>query len=358
MEFFLVPLLAIILVTFAIYKLTALLFHIHLSSSLLTLLVLFAWLISFIMPGLFFPATSFLGSVGISLVSAVGFAWLATTFDARQNKVKQNQTETTIENFVNDAPWTPTAEIAFPMESAIPKEGNFDAGLDIISESIRKQNQTQISELLNQGIGAEKFASVADAFMFDEFDEPEETSTESFSSLPQAVEMSDLSEPIEVVNIPTSSSPEAEGSLEFPPVIEQAARRQPVSEALEDLLEFAFEQRSCNNGKDALETFRLVRRLYADSQTLPMVVAEIVSVLQSAGLYDEAIAELSTDLQLPTIICDPRLVKIFEQKLDYLQILRDFLLAQGAPELPFEQIPAEWGAWVEQKVLAGNRVQS
>ena len=61
MEFFLVPLIAIIVVTYAIYKLTALIFHIHLSSSLLILLVVFAWLISLVLPGLFFQTAGFFG---------------------------------------------------------------------------------------------------------------------------------------------------------------------------------------------------------------------------------------------------------------------------------------------------------
>ena len=84
MEFFLVPLIAIVVVTFGIYKLTAMIFHIHLSGALLVLLVVFAWLVSLVLPGLFFQTAGFLGSVGISLVSAVGFAWLATTFDAKR----------------------------------------------------------------------------------------------------------------------------------------------------------------------------------------------------------------------------------------------------------------------------------
>ena len=52
MEFFLVPLIAIVVVTFGIYKLTAMIFHIHLSGALLVLLVVFAWLVSLVLPGL------------------------------------------------------------------------------------------------------------------------------------------------------------------------------------------------------------------------------------------------------------------------------------------------------------------
>jgi hypothetical protein len=98
--------------------------------------------------------------------------------------------------------------------------------------------------------------------------------------------------------------------------------------------------------------------LYEDSQALPMVVAEVVSTLQSQGNYNEAIAELSAAIQLPSIQHDVRLVRTFEQKLSYLQVLNAVLNERGSPFLPFEQIPTEWQDDIEQGLLAGNRVQS
>ena len=83
MEFVLIPLLAIAAVTLCIYKLAELMFHIHLSCRLLILLVGFAWLISLVLPGLFFHSAGFLGSLGISLASALGFAWVAAAYDTR-----------------------------------------------------------------------------------------------------------------------------------------------------------------------------------------------------------------------------------------------------------------------------------
>ena len=119
MEFFLVPLIAIVVVTFGIYKLTAMIFHIHLSGALLVLLVVFAWLVSLVLPGLFFQTAGFLGSVGISLVSAVGFAWLATTFDAKRQSSQMTAVsasgETVMESIAEPVSWTPPAELAAPL---------------------------------------------------------------------------------------------------------------------------------------------------------------------------------------------------------------------------------------------------
>ena len=123
MEFLLVPLLAIIVVTFGIYKLTAMIFHIRLSGALLALLVVFAWLVSLVLPGLFFQKAGFLGSVGISLASAVGFAWLATAFDAKRQSPQVSAVvtggETQIEPVEQTVTWTPPAESTAPL---LPKE--------------------------------------------------------------------------------------------------------------------------------------------------------------------------------------------------------------------------------------------
>ena len=62
MEFFLVPLLAIAGVTVGINKLARLFFHIRLSWKLLAMLVGFAWLISLVLPGMFFHSAGFAGS--------------------------------------------------------------------------------------------------------------------------------------------------------------------------------------------------------------------------------------------------------------------------------------------------------
>ncbi|MBV5336768.1 MAG: hypothetical protein J0653_01855, partial [Deltaproteobacteria bacterium] len=132
--------------------------------------------------------------------------------------------------------------------------------------------------------------------------------------------------------------PVEESSAEAP-VSERADEVQPASDSLEDLLEFAFAQRTQSNTIGALATFRLVRSLYADSQAMPTVVAEIVSTLQSQGRYDTAINELSETVHLPAIQQDPRLVRTFVQKMAYLQLLRDLLIERGSPFLPFEQIP-------------------
>lgn len=138
-------------------------------------------------------------------------------------------------------------------------------------------------------------------------------------------------EPDDVEECSDEASPVEQ--VEVMPIVEP----QPASDSLEDLLEFSFAQRSQGNAAGALMTFRLIRGLYADSHALPMVVAEIVSTLQSQGHYEAAIDEVSEVMRLPSIQQDPRLSGTFVQKLNFLQLLRDLLIERGSPGLPFER---------------------
>ena len=393
MEFFLVPLIAIVVVTFGIYKLTAMIFHIHLSGALLVLLVVFAWLVSLVLPGLFFQTAGFLGSVGISLVSAVGFAWLATTFDAKRQSSQMTAVsasgETVMESIAEPVSWTPPAESAAPL---LPKAEWQEA----VKESIRSlpTEETQpaeegqsrpdmvempaeivtvedaVTEVMQTGVvlpepapdpvpeavmeTADKAETEIAAIAVEpEQPEPEWVAMQDVAAISDAFLLEiETMEPDAVEEFSDESSPMEQ--IETIPIVEP----QPASDSLEDLLEFSFAQRSQGNAAGALMTFRLIRGLYADSHALPMVVAEIVSTLQSQGHYEAAIDEVSEVMRLPSIQQDPRLSGTFVQKLNFLQLLRDLLIERGSPGLPFEQVPAEWQAEIEQGLLAGDRVQS
>ena len=393
MEFFLVPLIAIVVVTFGIYKLTAMIFHIHLSGALLVLLVVFAWLVSLVLPGLFFQTAGFLGSVGISLVSAVGFAWLATTFDAKRQSSQMTAVsasgETVMESIAEPVSWTPPAESAAPL---LPKAEWQEA----VKESIRSlpTEETQpaeegqsrpdmvempaeivtvedaVTEVMQTGVvlpepapdpvpeavmeTADKAETEIAAIAVEpEQPEPEWVAMQDVAAISDAFLLEiETMEPDAVEEFSDESSPMEQ--IETIPIVEP----QPASDSLEDLLEFSFAQRSQGNAAGALMTFRLIRGLYADSHALPMVVAEIVSTLQSQGHYEAAIDEVSEIMRLPAIQQDPRLSGTFVQKLNFLQLLRDLLIERGSPGLPFEQVPAEWQAEIEQGLLAGDLVQS
>ena len=210
-------------------------------------------------------------------------------------------------------------------------------------------------------VSIQDVAAISEAYLLDEdYLEPDS------DEVPEVAATADLVEPeVEAAQEPEEPEVWAEPEASAEPagqavqnVLPVESDAQPASDSLEDLLEFAFAQRSQGNATGALTTFRLIRGLYADSLALPMVVAEIVSTLQSQGHYQAAIDELSEIADMPMIRLDSRLAGTFVQKLDFLQLLRQRLIERGFPDLPFDQVPMEWQAEIEQELLTGNRVQS
>lgn len=416
MEFFLVPLLAIAGVTVGINKLARLFFHIRLSWRLLAMLVGFAWLISLVLPGMFFHSAGFAGSVGISLVCAVGFAWLATVYDARTHAVQSDTVSIENHDTSGELIWTPAAENAFPivpdfvdlqkeqvLEIAVqadapaepiklpvqfmsvdknveqPAEWNdlpvqtavhvqmaeAEEYFPVATEDYIPINRTNVTvapliETLAEMPIERVTDSLVETLVETSADMPAETVAESLVKMPEETpgvvfeESRDLVLEVVVGNDTIEPIPlEFQRQPAFPTIAEQ-----PASDSLEDLLEFAFEQRSHRNLSGALDAFRLIRLQYGDSDAVPLVSAELVSTLQSCGDYEGALTELDQALQLPLVQRDNRMVQVFTQKQKYLQALQDLLREQGKPNLPFEQIPAEWSEWLEWKLSTGSGAQS
>ncbi len=303
MEFLLVPLLAIAAATFCIYKLAELVFHIRLSGKLLLMLVVFAWLISLVLPGLFFHSAGFLGSVWISLISAAGFAWLAATYDVRAGASVTGSPEAD-QDFRTD---TAVALAVLPV--TVPIE-QYNGSMSVSSGGKVSGPDEIIREELETGDSASAECAAAEAV-------PE---TDGFP-METVFEVPIPEYPIVGTSILRQALIQKSSASEVSDIesAEMENVEKPESDSLEDLLEFAFAQRDRHHETSALETFRLIKHLYSDSDAFPMVVAEIVSTLQSQGDYAGASAELTAILQLPEIRQRSQLFRIFEQKLSDIQ---------------------------------------
>ena len=347
MEFLLVPLLAIAAVTFSIHKLAELVFHIHLSCRLLVLLVGFAWLISLVLPELFFHSAGFLGSVGLSLVSAVGFAWLATVYDSRTQASR------------------PVVSLNGPTQNPEPdsEKADLDEFANYASD-VREDSNACIAAVTVPALEMETVPRIPMELPLmtvevlpEQSDlAPQICANDSFA--PDQSVMLDI-EP-EIVDIAEEPSSSRVLSSEDKVIVDEMEAGQaivekmaiaaevgedselPATDSLEDLLDFAFAQRSRLQTADALNTFRLIKHLYGDSDALPMIVAEIVNILQNQGDFAGARAEVQEILQMPSIRKRETLVRVFEQKLMELQE-EDGIMDRDQQE---------------QRLFAGDRMQS
>ena len=348
MEFLLVPLLAIAAVTFSIHKLAELVFHIHLSCRLLVLLVGFAWLISLVLPGLFFHSAGFLGSVGLSLVSAVGFAWLAAVYDAR---TQASRPVVSLNGPVQNP--EPNSEKADPDEFAdcasYVREDSSDCIAAVTVPAVEMETVPRIPpelSLMTVGVLPEQSDLAPQIISANDLLAPDQTVMQDIE--PEIFEMEE--EPSSILVLSSEDKEMVDEIEAGEMIVEQmdiAAEvgeesELPATDSLEDLLDFAFAQRSRLKTADALNTFRLIKHLYGDSDALPMIVAEIVNILQNLGDFVGAKAEVQEILQMPSIRKRETLVRVFEQKLMELKE-EDGVMDRDQQE---------------QRLFAGDRMQS
>lgn len=309
MEFLLVPLLALAAVTAAINKLAEFIFHIHLSCRLLALLVGFAWLVSLVLPELFFHSAGFMGSIGVSLVGALGFACLAAVYDTRT----QASRLTTVAAQPEPAPQPDSTEPLLIAEE--PEVGVL-------------MNQTHPDAVEP----ATELAAASDTMLDNAVGEAAPESMPTFAevlssvTLEQTMDLSGIAEE-ELAELAAETTEDSVVRTDGAPAEEwpddKVTVEQPASESLEDLLEFAFAQRDQHHFDAALDAFRLITRLYADSAALPMIVAEIVNTLQNQGDAAQAVAELAQFLQSGVLRRHEKQLRFFKQKLGELQAEAD-----------------------------------
>ncbi|MDR3591406.1 MAG: hypothetical protein P4N41_17260 [Negativicutes bacterium] len=137
--------------------------------------------------------------------------------------------------------------------------------------------------------------------------------------------------------------PAAEDPSEIPEVtaITAPSDLNPVSDSLDDLLDFAFSQKEGRNHPLALDTFRQALKLYQDSDAAPYIAIEIVTLLKDKGAYDEAIMLLTQCRGLPGLQHNDPLSQEFVTTIAYLRIVKNILLESRMGYLPFNSIPTE-----------------
>jgi hypothetical protein len=115
----------------------------------------------------------------------------------------------------------------------------------------------------------------------------------------------------------------------------------PDSEALDDLLDFAFLQKECQNFPLALDTFQRALKIHRDSDAAPFLAVEIASLLKNRGAYDEAITFLTVNRGLAALQHNSAMDQEFIYNIAYLRILKNILLHHRCGFLPFPKIPQD-----------------
>ena len=114
---------------------------------------------------------------------------------------------------------------------------------------------------------------------------------------------------------------------------------EPISNDLEDLMDFAFEQKERREFVQALTSFRQALLLYPDSEAAPFLVMEIGAILKNLGSYNESITVFTEGRLLPGVMQNSALEQEFINNIAYLRIVKNILIKNSLEFMPFNRIP-------------------
>ncbi|WP_110954709.1 tetratricopeptide repeat protein [Anaerosinus massiliensis] len=120
-------------------------------------------------------------------------------------------------------------------------------------------------------------------------------------------------------------------------------------EALDDLLDYAFDQVSKNEHDCALYAFKKALKLYQHDAYAPFIVIEIGNIYKTAGLYDDAIVIYNKALKLPALIQNEDLKREFINNIAYLRIIKNALLRRNITRKPFKDISQNMFGEIERE---------
>lgn len=109
-------------------------------------------------------------------------------------------------------------------------------------------------------------------------------------------------------------------------------------ETLDDLLDYALDQRDNNEQDASLYAFKKALKLYQTNDYSPFIVIEIGNIYKNTGLYDDAIVIYNKALKLPALVHNDELRREFINNIAYLRIVKNALLRRNITRTPFKDI--------------------
>lgn len=152
----------------------------------------------------------------------------------------------------------------------------------------------------------------------------------------------------DMLTLPTSPKPQVEAKIETKVIdlAKEAKKQKKLAivkhvaklENLDDLLDYALDQRDNNEKDSALYAFKKALKLYQKNDYAPFIVIEIGNIYKNTGLYDDAIVIYNKALKLPALIHNDELRQEFINNIAYLRIVKNALLRRNISRTPFKDI--------------------
>lgn len=125
-------------------------------------------------------------------------------------------------------------------------------------------------------------------------------------------------------------------------------------ETMDDILDYAYKQRSNDNCANAIYAYKYALERYWDDSYAPFVVIDLCNIYKANGFYSGAIEAYTEALDYPALQADPAMQLAFRQSINYLKITEHLLDKAQTPGLPFSKIPEDLRQTIEQVYKLSN----
>jgi len=112
--------------------------------------------------------------------------------------------------------------------------------------------------------------------------------------------------------------------------------------SLDDLLDYAYEQKNSNHTDKAILACKGALEKYGDDPYAPFIVIELGNIYKERGSYEDAIRTYREALSLPIIANDAATLEKFSENLSYLGTVQDILSKHDSLQTHFRDIPPDY----------------
>ena len=124
-------------------------------------------------------------------------------------------------------------------------------------------------------------------------------------------------------------------------------RRQPQVDfskfhSLDDILDYAYEQKSGSKWEEAILAYKKALEKYRDDSYAPFIVIDLGNIYKEKAAYNDAIHTYKEALSLPIIANDVVMSGKFRENLSYLRTVQYILSKHNSLRTPFRDIPGEY----------------
>ena len=219
----------------------------------------------------------------------------------------------------------------FREEEEMPDSGTEEETSSSVSEEVPGVPSTETRQAF-QGASAPPVASEAEALM-DEATQPDSASDDE-----------DISKEQEPESAAPETVPRKEAGVD---TVEDFADILPHLTTLDDLLDYAYEQRSNGNIEEAVLANRKALACYAEDDYAPYIAIELGNIYKDQADYDAAIRVYEKALDIPVIARNDATYQEFAKNLSYLRTVQYILSKHNALEMPYSKIPEEYMEEIE-----------